>query len=262
VPELRRIGVLLLTQATSPHPLEDRLLRNDVAAYYPAPSTYENLNSTNVADLASGVRAFHKPLLGVNGDQAKRYGHDSLTVAINECAAWRLARFLGSPYDSLVPTTVLRFHPADDASRLRYPRIVDGWGSLASEQPGRSADPAPLDDPGLTDPAAFFDALIAQQDRHIAQYRWDAAARRLGLIDHGFAFARPGDPLNASVFLDRRHGAGGAALQPSERAALQKLEREDLIGLRDILEPGQADALAARVERMLSSGRVIEAGDW
>jgi hypothetical protein len=37
-------------------------------------------------------------------------------------------------------------------------------------------------------PAAFFDSLIAQQDRQPGNWRWDD--NRLTLIDHGYAFAR------------------------------------------------------------------------
>jgi hypothetical protein len=262
VPELRRIGVLLLTQATQPNPLEDLLLRDDIGNYRPAPSSTPHENSTNIADLRSGDRSFHKPLRGVKGTLAKRYGHDRLTVALNECAAWRLARSLGPPYDELVPTTVLRFHEVDAATRLLYLEIDDGWGSLSSEQQGNSLDPSPLQDPAVNDPAAFFDALIAQQDRHLAQYHWDPAIKRLGLIDHGFAFARPEDILNASVFLEQRRAEGRAVLEAPELAALEAIEEADLVGLRDILDPDQGDALASRIARMRSSGELIEPGDW
>jgi hypothetical protein len=262
MPELRRIGVLLLTQATQPNPLEDLLLRDEIRDYRPAPSSTPHQNSTNIAELRSGARSFHKPLRGVKGKLARRYGHDRLTVGLNECAAWRLAQSLGPPYDELVPTTVLRFHKVDAATRLLYLEIDDGWGSLSSEQPGNSLDPSPLQDPAVNDPAAFFDALIAQQDRHHAQYHWDPVTKRLGLIDHGFAFARRNDPLNASVFLEQRHAEGRAALEVPELAALQAIEEADLVGLRDILDPDQGDALASRIQRMRSSGELIEPSDW
>lgn len=263
MPDLRRIGVLLLTQATRPDPVEDALLREDIVGYRPAPSTTPNQNSTNIADLTSGHRTFHKPFAGVKLDLAGQYGHTQLSVGLNECAAWRLARFLGTPYTEIVSTTVLRFHVADVATRLAYPRIIDGWGSLGSEQPGVSLDPAPLADPAINDPAAFFDALIAQQDRHMAQFRWDAEAGRLGLIDHGFAFARRGDLLNQSVFLAQRHAQGRGALMSAEWEALAKIAgTSHLVGLREILDADQVDALAGRIERMLASGDLIRPGDW
>jgi hypothetical protein len=100
-------------------------------------------------------------------------------------------------------------------------------------------------------------------DRHLAQYRWDPGSRRLGLIDHGFAFARPGDILNQSVFLARRHADGRAELQQDERAALDLIARtQHLAGLGLILKTDQANALAARIERMRTSGTLIRPGDW
>jgi hypothetical protein len=263
VPDVRRIGVLLLTQATRPDTIEDSLLREDIVDYRPAPSSTPHENSTNIADLRSGARGFHKPLAGVKTKLAEQYGHDQLSVGLNECAAWRLARLLGTPFTDMVPTTVLRFQVADASTRLIHLDIVDGWGSLSREQPGKSLDQTPLDIPEVNDPAAFFDALIAQQDRHVAQYRWDADARRLGLIDHGFAFARPGDILNKSIFLDQRHAQGRGTLTQPEHRALSEIARSpQLAGLRQILQEHQADALAQRIERMRNSGNLIRSGDW
>jgi hypothetical protein len=262
MPDIRRVGVLLLSQATRPAPIEDSLLRDDVVAYRPALST-PGANSTNIADLASGLRSFHKPLAGVDAGLAQQYGHDVLSVGLNECAAWRLARFLGSPYAELVPATVLRWHDADVATKAVYPNLVDGWGSLSSEQFGRPLDPTPLSIPSVNDPAGFFDALIAQQDRHVAQYRWDAAAGRLGLIDHGFAFARPGDPLNDSVFLFQRHSDGRDRLEQSEKDALDAIAgSRNLGGVGEILGADQVQALADRIARMRATGMLLSPGSW
>lgn len=254
--------MLLITQGTRPTPVEDQLLREDIVAYRPAPSTTEHQNSTNVADLAGGLRAFHKPVQGVQVKLGEAYGHDPRAMSLNECAAWRLARFLGAPYDQMVPVTVLRFHEVDSMTKLQYPRIAEGWGSFASEKPGFSLDPEPLATPAVNDPAAFFDALIAQQDRHGAQYRWEPTLKLLGLIDHGFSFARPGDVFNESVFVRRRHVEGREALEESELQALERLRQKDLIGLKDILRPDQATALEARIERMRESGRLLAPGEW
>lgn len=262
MPLARRIGVLLLTQGTRPDLIEDQLLRADNLDYRPAPSTTPHQNSTNIADLADNLRAFHKPVLGVRTKLAVAYGHEPVDLSLNECAAWRLARFLGPPYNRMVPVTVLRFHEADPVTRWQYPKIKDGWGSLASEQPGISLDPAPLTDSAVNDPAAFFDALIGQQDRHVAQYRWEEETGHLGLIDHGFAFARPGNFFNQSVFVARRHAEGREALGQDELEALERIAAEELIGMRDILRPDQAAALEARIERMRSSGKLPGLGEW
>lgn len=259
--ELHRVGVLLLTQATQPSSVEDALLRDDIVNYQPAPSSTPGQNSTNIADLESGIRCFHKPISGVKVRLARVYGHEPISVGLNECAAWRLAQFLGSPYDELVPTTVLRFHEVGAGLVALYVG-ADGWGSLADKQPGKSLDPSPLGIQSLNDPAAFFDALIAQQDRHMGQYRWDASSQRLGLIDHGFAFAREHDLLNASVFLEQRHAKGRSALDEEEMMALERLEASELVGLQDILDSSQANALGKRVSQMRARGELVEPGEW
>jgi hypothetical protein len=261
MPERNRVGVLLLAQATRPGPTEDLLLRDDIVNYFPAPATNPGQNSTNIADLSSGVRCFHKPIGGVNVQLANAFGHDPISVGLNECAAWRLARFFGPPYDELVPTTVLRFHEVKAGIGVLYVG-ADGWGSLADEQPGKALDPAPAKIPSSNDPAAFFDALIAQQDRHWGQYRWDASSQRLGLIDHGFAFAREENPLNASVFLEQRHAEGRAALDNGEVAALERLETNGFIGLGEVLDAKQATALENRASEMRARGELVKPGEW
>jgi hypothetical protein len=260
---LSRLGYALSSQSTKPQPEEDALLRGDVVSYRPAPSTYGHANSTNVIDLASGLRAFHKPFEGVNDRLAKLYGHEVLSVGLNECAAWVLAKRLGPPYSGLVAPTVLRWQPADALSRLSSPKPASGWGPLVLEHPGRSLDLAPLSIPKLNDAVAFFDALIAQQDRHAGQFRWDPSAKRLGLIDHGFAFAVPGQRLNDSIFLAQRHAQRRERLQASESAALRRLVNEPRVrAVTQMLAPAQGAALINRAKVMLSSGILIRPGDW
>ena len=67
-------------------------------------------------------------------------------------------------------------------------------------------------------PAAFFDSLIAQQDRHDGNWRWDG--ERLTLIDHGYAFALPRAILNYSDFVVARHRHGAASLLAEEHDVL------------------------------------------
>jgi hypothetical protein len=65
-------------------------------------------------------------------------------------------------------------------------------GSLSLRASGWPRDTAPTLNPTWCLPAAFFDSLIAQQDRHDGNWRWDG--ERLTLIDHGYTFALPGAP--------------------------------------------------------------------
>jgi hypothetical protein len=120
---------------------------------------------------------------------------------------------------------------------------------------------APTRNPTWCFPAAFIDALIAQQDRHPGNWRWDG--NRLTLIDHGYTFAIPGDILNHSDFVAARHSFGAANLLQDERAALNRLVSDpQLLGMRSLLLPDRADALADRARRMLARGELLRPAEF
>ena len=167
---------------------------------------------------------------------------------MHEVVAWRLARSLGPPWDQIVPPSVLRSE------------APGGPGAFLLGISGAPNDPAPFTE-ALGDPVAFWDALVAQQDRHSQNYRWDAATNRLYLLDHGFSFARPGDYLNTSIFLAYRHSEHREALAPREVAILAGLKASiNLLGLAEYLEPERAAALASRVDRMFATGGLLKVG--
>jgi hypothetical protein len=180
----------------------------------------------------------------VVGDQnpaaCRHYGHEPFDVPCNEVTAWRLAYAMGDPWRQLLPTAVLR-------------NIGGRTGVLVNHKDGKPNPDAFTDARGQVMAAALFDALIANQDRHALNYRYDATTRRLGLIDHGFAFARPGDFMNGSAFLAARLLAGPpeSLLSPTEQRVLEVLlDSGDLHGLRGFLATDRADALEARAENM------------
>src|SRR2546429_515446 len=85
-------------------------------------------------------------------------------------------------------------------------------------------------------------------------YRYDGESNSLGLIDHAFAFARPGDPFNSSAFLAGRRLHAGSTLIPKELAALEALlDAGDLHGLREFLPVDRADALEDRARAMVNT---------
>ncbi len=115
-------------------------------------------------------------------------------------------------------------------------------------------------EPGYCDPAAFWDSLIGQQDRHYGNYRFDvtASAPPLGLIDSGYAFAAP-TPRNhyyphASVFVSERRRAGRLDLSSDELRWLAILVTDNPLmdTLQDILAPEQFQAFRARISRMIN----------
>src|SRR5207302_5978660 len=109
---------------------------------------------------------------------------------------------LGSPWSELVAPAVWFDPPGVASIRLCGPVILGLGGSAFLPEPGAGFDRLVAD-------AAFFDALIGAQDRHDQNLRAEMPPR-LGLIDHGYAFARPGDVHNsyptAGFFLRMRHG--------------------------------------------------------
>ena len=258
-----RLGAGLVLQQYRPTPLEDRLLRAEVLRASPVRQQTFNAGSSQataviLGDLAAPFTAYHKPLEGVDEGQAAGYGHDPRSAIINECAAWLMAKSLGSPYREMVPDVVVRsIWPS-------YSDAVGGFGTLSIEAPGSTNRPEPLQDPAECDPAAFFDALIAQQDRHATNYRWQPG--QLGLLDNAYSFAAPGYLAWASVFVEARHGGGRSELDPAEIYALERLQSTQAepiwMWLRMMLREDQVEALESRIARMVESGRLLQPGEF
>lgn len=181
------------------NPVEQELLHAPVLHAGPLQTANPGVNQTLKVILETGQVAYFKALAAQSVNHAAAFGHHFTDVPLNEVVAWRLAESLGPPYDELVPPAALR--------------VVTGQpGALVAEKTG-GADVAAFQDVDVQCFAAgFWDALIGHQDRHMAQFRYDRVARTLGLIDHGYAFARTGDRLNASEMLTFRRLRCGAAV--------------------------------------------------
>lgn len=214
----------------------------------PAPTSTPGVNETKRLALVSGHVVFHKPFSGVHVANALAYGQTDETPPLHDAVAWRLAVALGSPWQELVAPCVLRDYAGDD-------------GALSLQAPGWPGDPAPTQNPTWCLPAAFLDSVIAQQDRHSGNWRWDG--NRLTLIDHGYAFALPCHILNHSDVVAARHTHGAAALLAEERDALQRLlDDPELFGMAKFLLEDRAQALADRARRMLASAEILPPGEF
>jgi hypothetical protein len=242
----------------------------------------------NVNDVLSGIadyggrrqRVFFKPLSGVDLGNARGFQQDSVVdLGINEIAAWRLAAGLGQPWDGLVAPAVWLDPPGATDIRESGPFILGMAGQGFLPEPGTGFDQ-------LISDAAFFDSLAGSQDRHDLNLRAHSSPPGLGLIDHGYCFARPGDYHNrfptAGFFLRLRFGQrrfplpNGAvlnfsgvgvldpALAPHEQAAIARLKAEatDLLGVAQLLPDDRAAALRDRVDHMGQQQRVLAAGDF
>lgn len=200
----------------------------------------EGTNTTQRIELDNGVTGYFKPFDGVDDRLAAGFGQDSAQQSLHEAAAWRLAEQMGQPWSEIVPPVVVR-------------EFNGKVGSFAIERAGKSNNYSPQGT-GEWREAAFYDALIGQQDRHPGNYL--IAGDRLTLIDHGYTFARPGDYKNYSWLATERRRSD-PALSFHEREVLSRLVASpDLLGMRKFLQPARADALQARAERMLQKGQI------
>ncbi|MGH8572854.1 MAG: hypothetical protein ACREX8_09790 [Gammaproteobacteria bacterium] len=244
-----RIDQLIERQRT---PLiEGLLLVKDVVLYQPHSTPTFGVNSTFFVVFDGAHDAFHKPFAGVTAHAAVLYGQEPDSVPLNECAAWRLASRIGGLVAEIVAPCILR-------------SISGSAGSLSARRVGHphAAEPF-LVAPDQCRAAAFFDSLIAQQDRHMGNYRWDPHDARLGLIDHGYAFAVPGWRFNASCFVQWRHDQDDAALNEWELASLEQfLHSGDIHGLAGVLSDEQAAALSRRAEHMRDRSEILNPGEW
>jgi hypothetical protein len=228
-------------------PVEQRLL--DEAFFgSPAPTSSPGMNMTKRLALVGGDVVFHKPFSGVQVANAIAFGQTDETPPLHEAASWRLAVALGPPWEEIVAPCVLREYAGED-------------GSLSLRASGWPRDTAPTLNPTWCLPAAFFDSLIAQQDRHDGNWRWDG--ERLTLIDHGYTFASSGAILNYSDFVVARHGHGAACLLTEERDALTRLlDDPDLLGMTRFLLSDRAQALADRGRLMLERSEILLPGEF
>jgi hypothetical protein len=192
--------------------------------------------------------AYFKPVNGVNATLAYLLGQTRESVLLSALSAYRLAHALGPLFAELVPPCVVRFVAevdADAPGSVTGERFDDRSGNLFERAPA------------LALRAAFFDALIGNQDRSRPNLLFDPSRTDLALIDHGFAFRRRGDDVHMSYLVDWRRRAGLDELTSDEREVVDTLlADEHLLGMRRYLAPDRAESLAERARDMRESGRL------
>ncbi len=196
--------------------------------------------------LADGNRAYRKPIDQPDStcEDLRVYGTTPREAVLHECAAYHTAKAMGSRYERLVP-----------ACALREEQGV-GVASVAAEREGSAGHMLrePFSDHVQVDDAAFFDAVIGNQDRHGANFLIDYDGD-YSLIDHGCAFGYPGSVMNQNAFVRERHNQGRLQLADHESATLRRLAASpDLEGIAPMLSEHRAAALRRRVNWMLETG--------
>lgn len=228
---------------TEGSPLEQLMLREPVTHVAPNGTANAGKSSTYVVVFETARKAIFKPFRGQSVPSCSAYQQDRFEVPVHEVVAWRLAYALGHRWEMMVPTAV--FRGFDDIGGGVLINWRDGGPDLSVLADARSQVHA----------AAFWDALIGQQDRHARNFRYDKSQRRLALIDSGFAFARPGDLYNASIFLQERRSSYGMALTSDEMVVLGELvASETFYGLADYLAEDRFEAFEQRANKMLETG--------
>jgi hypothetical protein len=258
-------------------PAENHLLTKRVLSCVPHEGATAKTHAIYAVALEDGSVAFHKPFAEASVVGAGLYGHQPHELSVNEAVAWRIAHALGGPVAEIVAPCVLR-------------TVNSKGGSLAAKRFGKGETDQPYTRaPDQCLAAAFFDSLIAQQDRHEGNYHWHdkiwtrltghALARKLerrlgskrptrlglGLIDHGYAFARPNgfDRYWCSEFVKWRHEHHREHLSDWEREALERVVGSpDYLGVARYLTPDRAQAFAQRAVRMLNRGTILHVGEW
>ena len=244
------------------HELEAQLHEARVLGVRPFEAERVHVSKTYELVLDSGHLCIFKPADGLLeaaanglylGKQAlAQYDHIPVSTTISECAAWQLAKQLGSPWSELVVTTVMKFprHPETDAPMVGAASVFRG-GDV-----GKRGFYAAV--PDHVSAAAFFDALIGQQDRNKGNVLWYEERQLIYLIDHSFSFARAGASHGSSDLLQWRWSHGSRSLTEGEIDALTRLlDSPDLLTLRRFLDPERADALEARARRMQETGAMV-----
>lgn len=244
------------------HELEAQLHEARMLGVRPFDPERLHVSTTYELVLDSGHLCIFKPADGLleaaadglyHGKQALvQYGHTPVSTTIAECAAWQLAKQLGPPWSELVVPTVLKFpeHPQTGV------RMVGAASVFRGGDVGKQGFYAAV--PEQVAGAAFFDALIGQQDSNRGNVLWYEDRQLIYLIDHAFSFARPGANHGASDLVQWRWSHGTRGLDGTELAALERLLGSgDLLTLRRFLDPERAAALEGRARRMLETRAMI-----
>jgi hypothetical protein len=228
--------------------LEQLMLKEPIFQAAPLRTANPGASTTLLVVFESRREAIFKPFEGQDLGSCAAYQQQPFEAVLHEVAAWRLAVALGSPWDQLLPAAVFR--------------VVQGTpGALVNRRRGKPDLDVFIDAQAQVDAAAFWDALVGQQDRHANNFRYEQESRSLALIDHGFCFAVPANPCNAEVFGDHRRSQGRISLTAAETDALTALlASSDLYGLSKYIETPRADALRKRAERMIASKELPPAG--
>lgn len=195
-----------------------------------------------------------------NGNQDSYYGLTTLSVSLNEVAAYRLSQIMGEGYDDLVPETVLTEHRGQLGTLQR--EAEGAIGDYDVRRPDHYTY-GELDEP-VWRRAAILDSIMGALDRHEKNFIVDRNTHPR-LIDNGFGFPEeeeyyPGSTDITEGFTNSRKANGyyerkQALLTKEERKAVLKLQKSPkLIQMREVLSEVAYEHLLIRIHKVLEEG--------
>lgn len=214
--------------------------------------------------LSGELQVVYKPTAG----EAPLWDFPRHTLAYREVAAYELSRVCG--FGVVPPTTLVDAGPAGPGSvqlwldpdeqadplvrLVPYRRVPQGWFPvvLGLDQDERQVALIHLDDVRLRR-LALFDVLANNADRkgaHVLVHDGGVFG-----CDHGVCFH--GDPKLRTVLW----GWGGELLSDEERHLVRSASTQGAEAVSALLSRHEVDALVARCEQLLKSGRFPEPGD-
>jgi hypothetical protein len=241
--ERERIAAVLAAQASQA--AAQALADTTITYRQPLGGTANDVERITLAD---GSTAYLKPVEQEDTSNILGYygvnGHEQAT---HEAAAFHLACAMGERYTHMVPTTALTYDDEHGMSALSAHR--DGT-------PGMLMDWRADSDFQQVSDAAFFDAVCGNTDRHAGNFLVDHDGS-LSLIDHGFAFHKPGGAVNATQLQEHRVGMGFGRLDPHEIETLERLGASpSLLGVAPMIGEERAEAMRERIADMLNTERL------
>ena len=256
----QELAIVSRCSSFSRHCWRVRLLRAEVVGDSPVRNQTANAGTNNTTSAVYPRRqqraAGRLPQAALDGIDAAQGQKNTATIGTR-----RIRQRVGGVASREGAGTSLPRHGSRRRVRSIWPKSpgsVGGYGALTVEAPGEAKQAAPQQNPAECDPAAFFDALIGQQDRHEANYRWQP-----GHPDCSTTPTRSPRRATCSgpqTLCRRDTRRGRAALDPNELALLRRLRQPSnwWTWLGMMLRDDQYKAFENRIDKMLQAEQLLQ----
>lgn len=236
----------------------------------------DGFSSVKRLKLKDGTRAYFKSISSNSraSESSFQYlGVSSLSAAVNEVNAYRLAESMGEEYRHLVPETSFTVYSGEIGSIQR--EVVETEGEVSPK----------LEDKSLRDDyrkAAIYDFISGNIDRHTGNFIYGEidTEKHIALIDNSFAFPDHYNRVDIrdSVFADNRTVLNKAEegyseayrihdsdydLDEKEVESLQRARESIKSWIEDsTIESYVGESALMRVDALLEKGKLMSISEW